>query len=174
MPSARDMFSIVPLMVITRSILKLLTSFKLDIKRFLDQLLLSKKTKHVCFIYLDTVILVSVSSITRLMVLPPLPIIRPIRLLCARIFSETSLLTIRHEWSWEQKNFKLGFTIYTLCWCYRLPVASLLGCGDKRWCSSPDCRKWWWPFPTSRHSLFDERPPYKSQPNLDKNRIPHR
>ena len=45
MPSARDMFSIVPLMVITRSILKLLTSFKLDVKRFLDQLLLSKKKK---------------------------------------------------------------------------------------------------------------------------------
>jgi hypothetical protein len=41
--------------------------------------------------YLETVILVSVSSMTRLIVLPPLPMIRPIRLLCARIFSEISL-----------------------------------------------------------------------------------
>ena len=41
--------------------------------------------------FIVKMILVSVSSITRLIVLPPLPIIRPIRLLCARIFSETSL-----------------------------------------------------------------------------------
>lgn len=41
--------------------------------------------------HLDTVIFVSVSCIIRLIVLPPLPMIRPIRLLCARIFSEISL-----------------------------------------------------------------------------------
>ena len=40
---------------------------------------------------LETVILVSVSCMTRLMVLPPFPMMRPMRLLCARIFSDTSL-----------------------------------------------------------------------------------
>lgn len=41
--------------------------------------------------YLETVIFVSVFSIILLIVLPLLPIIRPIKLLCARIFSGTSL-----------------------------------------------------------------------------------
>lgn len=62
------MFSMAPLTVIMRSKLKELISL-------ID----------------DTVIFVSVSCIILLIVFPPLPIMRPIKLLCARIFKHISL-----------------------------------------------------------------------------------
>ena len=159
MPSALDMLSMVPLIVMTRSMLKLLTSFKLEIRNWKKKCHFILRNHHpngMCTQHtdLETVILVSVSNMTRLMVLPPLPMIRPIRLLCAKIFNEISLQTKKNDVKETRLRvyMRLECQSNTLCWYFRLLVASLRGCGDTRSYSSPGCRKWWWLFLASRHS----------------------